>query len=227
LYNEINASHSKLNDGFDALGTFNGIMMNNSEAVQDTQRKVEFGTLQIVQKVSQLLEQQVAELTGLVKTRFNELGDLVVTTQQEDNRNISGLLDTALEQVWHRIDIMASEIRESREMLGLMEAGQVGYVNSTFSAMLSLTNKVEETKKYMMDMDGNLNFLLGRLSLMSSEFANIKKGLADSLNDLRNSFQMIHERMPSSGPNNNNIEKNKYLTDVNLLSKRHTQPERE
>ncbi|XP_030555195.1 uncharacterized protein LOC115758608 [Drosophila novamexicana] len=226
-YKAINASHSKLNDGFDALGKFNNIMMTNSEVVLDTQRKVEFGTLQIVQKVSLLLEQQVAELTSLVKTRFNELDDAVVNTQQEANRNISGLLDTALTQVWHRIEIMTSEIGQSREMLGLMQAGHDGYVNSTFSTMMGLSSKVEETKKHMIDMDDNLNYLLGKLSLMSSEFANIKKGLADSLMDLRNSFQLIHERMPSSSGPHNNIEKNQYVTDFNLLSKRHTQPERE
>ncbi|KAM8717738.1 hypothetical protein ACLKA7_004442 [Drosophila subpalustris] len=223
---EINASHSKLNDGFDALGKFNNIMMTNSEVVLDTQRKVEFGTLQIVQKVSLLVEQQLAELTNLVKARFNELDASVVNTQQEANRNISGQLDTALTQVWHRIEIMSSELGQSRELLVLLQSGHDGYVNSTFSTMMGLSSKVEETKKHMIDMDDNLNFLLGKLSLMSSEFANIKKGLADSLMDLRNSFQMIHERMPSSsGPHN--IEKNQYLTDVNLLSKRHVQPERE
>ncbi|XP_023170875.2 uncharacterized protein LOC111599450 [Drosophila hydei] len=226
LYKGINASHSKLNDGFDALGKFNNIMMTNSEVVLDTQRKVEFGTLQIVQKVSLLLEQQVAELTSLVKARFNELNDTLVDTQEEANRNISGLLDTALSQVWHRIEIMSTEIGQSREMLGLMQAGHDGYVNSTFSTMMGLSSKVEETKKHMIDMDDNLNYLLGKLSLMSSEFANIKKGLADSLMDLRNSFQLIHERMPNSS-DPQNIEKNKYLTDVNLLSKRHAQSERQ
>ncbi|XP_034098951.1 uncharacterized protein LOC117564346 [Drosophila albomicans] len=217
---QINASHNKLNDGFDALGKFNSIMMTNSEVVLDTQRKVEFGTLQIVQKVSLLVEQQLAELTTLVKSRFAELDASVVNTQQEANRNISGQLDTALTQVWHRIEIMNGELGKSRELLMLMQSGHDGYVNSTFATMMGLSAKVEETKKHMIDMDDNLNYLLGKLSLMSSEFANIKKGLADSLMDLRNSFQMIHERMPS---NSGSQQKNQYLTDVNLLSKRHVQ----
>ncbi|KAH8293117.1 hypothetical protein KR044_005418 [Drosophila immigrans] len=227
---QINASHNKLNDGFDALGKFNSIMMTNSEVVLDTQRKVEFGTLQIVQKVSLLVEQQLEELTTLVKSRFSDLDANVVNTAQEANRNISGQLDTALTQVWHRIEIMNGELSKSREMLMLMQSGHDGYVNSTFATMMGLSSKVEETKKHMIDMDDNLNYLLGKLSLMSSEFANIKKGLADSLMDLRNSFQMIHERMPSSSASQqqqHNIAKNQYLTDVNLLSKRHVQPERQ
>ncbi|XP_022226508.1 uncharacterized protein LOC111076829 [Drosophila obscura] len=224
LFASVNESNSKLNDGFEALGKFNNIMMTNSEVVLDTQRKVEFGTLQIVQRVSKLLEEQVTDLKGVLKTRFTALDGAVVSGQQETSRNISGLLDTELTQVWHRIEIMSSEISQSREMLSVIQAASDGYINITLATMMGLGGKVEETKKHMIDMDENLNFLLGKLSLMSSEFANIKKGLADSLEDLRNSFHMLHERMPT-GPGPHNIEKNQYLTDVNLLSKRHAQEE--
>ncbi|XP_001357011.3 uncharacterized protein [Drosophila pseudoobscura] len=222
FFASANESNSKLNDGFEALGKFNNILMTNSEVVLDMQRKVEFGTLQIVQRVSKLLEEQVTDLKAVLNTRFTALDGAVVSGQQETTRNISGLLDTELTQVWHRIEIMSSEISQSRDLLSIIQAASDGYINSTLATMMGLGGKVEETKKHMIDMDENLNFLLGKLSLMSSEFANIKKGLADSLEDLRNSFHLLHERMPT-GPGPHNIEKNQYLTDVNLLSKRHAQ----
>ncbi|KAH8238879.1 hypothetical protein KR038_005725 [Drosophila bunnanda] len=221
-----NESNIKLTEGLEALGKFNNIMMTNSEVVLDTQRKVEFGTLNVVQRVGKLLGEQVTQLTELLKERFSALDGAIVSTQQEANKNLSGLLDTELSQVWHRIEIMAGEISQSREMLGVIQSASDGYINSTLATMMGLGGKVEETKKHMIDMDENLNYLLGKLSLMSSEFANIKKGLADSLEDLRNSFHLIHERMPT-GPGPHNIDKNKYLTDVSLLSKRHVEPERE
>ncbi|XP_017061108.1 uncharacterized protein LOC108101316 [Drosophila ficusphila] len=221
-----NESNAKLNEGLEALGKFNNIMMTNSEVVLDTQRKVEFGTLNVVQRVGKLLEEETAKLSELLKERFTLLDGTVVSTQQEANKNISGLLETELNQVWHRIEIMAGEISQSSEMLGVIQSASDGYINSTLATMMGLGSRVEETKKHMIDMDENLNFLLGKLSLMSSEFANIKKGLAESLEDLRNSFHVLHERMPT-GPGPHNIDKNKYLTDVNLLSKRHAEPERE
>ncbi|KAH8314552.1 hypothetical protein KR059_012423 [Drosophila kikkawai] len=221
-----NESNSKLTEGLEALGKFNNIMMTNSEVVLDTQRKVEFGTLNVVQRVGKLLGEQVAQLTELLKERFSALDGTIVGTQQEANKNLSGLLETELSQVWHRIEIMAGEISQSREMLGVIQSASDGYINSTLATMMGLGGKVEETKKHMIDMDENLNYLLGKLSLMSSEFANIKKGLADSLEDLRNSFHLLHERMPT-GPGPHTIDKNKYLTDVSLLSKRHVEPERE
>ncbi|KAH8251351.1 hypothetical protein KR032_008910 [Drosophila birchii] len=221
-----NESNSKLTEGLEALGKFNNIMMTNSEVVLDTQRKVEFGTLNVVQRVGKLVGEQVTQLTELLKERFSALDGVIVSTQQEANKNLSGVLDNELSQVWHRIEIMAGEISQSREMLGVIQSASDGYINSTLATMMGLGGKVEETKKHMIDMDSNLNYLLGKLSLMSSEFANIKKGLADSLEDLRNSFHMLHERMPT-GPGPHNIDKNKYLTDVSLLSKRHVEPERE
>ncbi|XP_016954840.1 uncharacterized protein LOC108027785 [Drosophila biarmipes] len=221
-----NESNAKLNEGLEALSKFNNIMMTNSQVVLDTQRKVDFGTLNVVQRVGKLLEEEVAKLSELLKERFASLDGTVVSTQQEANKNISALLETELNQVWHRIEIMASEIGQSREMLGVIQSASDGYINSTLATMMGLGSKVQETKKHMIDMDENLNFLLGKLALMSSEFANIKKGLAESLEDLRNSFHVLHERMPT-GPGPHNIDKNKYLTDVNLLSKRHAEPERE
>ncbi|EDV31058.1 uncharacterized protein Dana_GF14732 [Drosophila ananassae] len=219
-----NESTAKLHQGLEALDKFNNITMTNSEVVLETQRKVEFGTLSMVQRVGILLGEQVTQLVALLKERFSALDTSVVKTQQEASKNITGLLDTELGQVWHRIEIMANEISQNREILGVIQAGSDGYINSTLATMMGLGSKVEDTKKHMIDMDGNLNFLLGKLSLMSGEFAKIKIGLADSLENLRNSFHDLHERMPT-GPGPHNIDKNKYETDVNLLSKRHAEQE--
>ncbi|KAH8324379.1 hypothetical protein KR074_006293 [Drosophila pseudoananassae] len=219
-----NESTAKLHQGLEALDKFNNITMTNSEVVLETQRKVEFGTLSMVQRVGILLGEQVTQLVALLKERFSALDTSVVKIQQEASKNITGLLDTELGQVWHRIEIMANEISQNREILGVIQAGSDGYINSTLATMMGLGTKVEDTKKHMIDMDDNLNFLLGKLSLMSGEFAKIKIGLADSLENLRNSFHDLHERMPT-GPGPHNIDKNKYETDVNLLSKRHAETE--
>ncbi|KAI8043030.1 hypothetical protein M5D96_004355 [Drosophila gunungcola] len=133
-----NESNVKLNEGLEALGKFNNIIMTNSEVVLDTQRKVEFGTLNVVQRVGKLLEEEMTKLSGLLQERFATLDGTVVNTQQEANKNISGLLETELNQVWHRIEIMAGEISQSREMLGVMQSASDGYINSTLATMMGL-----------------------------------------------------------------------------------------
>ncbi|XP_039494333.1 uncharacterized protein LOC120453616 [Drosophila santomea] len=222
-----NESNAKLNEGLEALDRFNSIIMTNSEVVLDTQRKVDFGTLNTVQRVGKLLAEEMAKLSGLLKERFSSLDGAVVGVQKEANKNISGLLDSELTQVWHRIEIMAGEIGQTRLMFEKIQNVTDKDSNDTLITIMGLGSRVEETKKHMIDMDGNLNYLLGKLALMSSEFANIKMGLAESLDNLRNSFHGLHEQMPT-GPGPHNIDKNTYLmTDVNLLPKLHAGPGRE
>ncbi|XP_030382992.1 paramyosin [Scaptodrosophila lebanonensis] len=214
---ELSTNFSKLGDGFKVLDNFNTVMLTNSDELLNTQRKVEFGTIQVVQKITLHLEQEFANLSSLLASRFEGLNQSIVDTQTEVGRN----LNTSLDQVWHYIEIMSSDISDSAELLRNMQTGHEGYINSTSHSMLALSDKVEQTKKHMIDMDSNLNYLLGKLSLMSSEFKNIKDGLATALEDLRKSFRDLHERMPT-GPGPHNIEKNQYHTetDVSLLSKR-------
>lgn len=212
-----------MNQGLESLDKFNGIIMTNSDLALETQHKIEFVTLQIVQQISQLVETQIAELTGQMHSNFTALNDTVISTQVDTKRNVSESMETALEQVWHQITIMGSELNQNKKLLELMQTVHIGYVNATYSSMSGLSNKVDDTKKHMIDMDTNLNFLLGKLGLMSTEFANIKQDLANALDDLRNSFQLVQEQMPNSSSGKQNMDRSQYLTQVNLLEKRHAQ----
>lgn len=223
LNKQSNDSRNKITERLEALDKYNSIILANSNLELETQRKIEFVTLQIVQQISKLVENQIAELTGQIHKNFTDLNDTVISTQLDTKRNVSESMETALEQVWHQITIMGSELNQNKKLLELMQTVHIGYVNATFSSMSGLSNKVDDTKNHMIDMDTNLNFLLGKLSLMSSEFANIKQELADALDDLRNSFQMVQEQMPNSSSGKQNMDKSQYLTQVNLLDKRHAQ----
>lgn len=47
----------------------------------------------------------------------------------------------------------------------------------------------------MGEVDSNLNYLLGRLSLVTQEFNQIKVGLGSALDNIRNSFQIVQNRI--------------------------------
>lgn len=47
----------------------------------------------------------------------------------------------------------------------------------------------------MGEVDSNLNYLLGRLSLVTHEFNQIKDGLGNALDNIRSSFQLVQNKI--------------------------------
>lgn len=47
----------------------------------------------------------------------------------------------------------------------------------------------------MSEVDGNLNYLLGKLGLVTQEFNAIKHGLGDALDNIRSSFAVVQSKI--------------------------------
>lgn len=63
----------------------------------------------------------------------------------------------------------------------------------------------------MSEVDDNLNYLLGRLSLVTQEFNMIKTGLGKALDQIKSSFIEVQNRIKDSGPGPHNITSNELL----------------
>lgn len=50
----------------------------------------------------------------------------------------------------------------------------------------------------MQEVDSNLNYLLGRLSLVTQEFNQIKYGLGEALDNIKQSFITVQEKVKGS-----------------------------
>lgn len=64
----------------------------------------------------------------------------------------------------------------------------------------------------MGEVDDNLNYLLGRLSLVTQEFNQIKSGLGEALDSIKSSFKTVQEQIKDVGPGPNPIPSEETLT---------------
>ena len=64
----------------------------------------------------------------------------------------------------------------------------------------------------MSEVDENLNYLLGRLSLVTQEFNQIKTGLGQALDNIRKSFHTVQDKVKDSSPGPNPIEEEESAT---------------
>ena len=62
--------------------------------------------------------------------------------------------------------------------------------------------QVSQITGRMTEVDDNLNYLLGRLSVVLQEFNKMKTGLGTALEDIRTSFQVVQNKIQgNSHPN--------------------------
>lgn len=52
----------------------------------------------------------------------------------------------------------------------------------------------------MTEVDENLNYLLGRLSLVTQHFNQIKAGLGTALDEIKDSFKTVQDKIKNNGP---------------------------
>ncbi|KAJ8965994.1 hypothetical protein NQ314_003791 [Rhamnusium bicolor] len=63
----------------------------------------------------------------------------------------------------------------------------------------------------MTEVDENLNYLLGRLSLVTQEFNQIKAGLGTALDEIRDSFHAVQDKIKDKGPGPHKISSNEVV----------------
>lgn len=64
---------------------------------------------------------------------------------------------------------------------------------------MNTISQVGQITGKMTEVDENLNFLLGRLSLVTQEFNLIKAGLGNALDEIKASFEEVQKKVKDSG----------------------------
>lgn len=170
------------------------VMVSMADHVLDTKKRVEYGVHQILLEVGDLVKAQSKNINNTINTRFDGISNDIMDNQNGALANLTSKMEQEMNQVWRQINVMYQQMTESAKALDKLHNQNEIYINGTTSTMGGMETKVSEITKRMEEVDKNLNYLLGRLSLVTQEFNQIKSGLGTALDNIKASFKEVQEK---------------------------------
>lgn len=170
------------------------VMVSMADHVLDTKKRVEYGVHRILLEVGDLVKAQSQNINNTINRRFDGISNDIMDNQNGALANLTTKMEQEMNQVWRQINVMYQQMTESARALDKLHKQNEIYINGTTSTMGGMENKVSEITKRMMEVDENLNYLLGRLSLVTQEFNQIKSGLGAALDNIKASFKEVQDK---------------------------------
>lgn len=201
------------------------VLVQTADNVLDTKRRIEYSTHQILMEVTAHVNDRSKELNESINARLELAVKTVLEAQSAGMANLSVKIETEISQVWRQIGIMYQILTDSVSTLETLQKQTDMFVNSTATSVDGMNNKVSAIAGRMSEVDENLNYLLGRLSLVTQEFKEIKIGLGEALESIRIGLQTVQGGSNKSaadlGPGPNPIDEEPLSEDLNksVLSK--------
>lgn len=206
FYSDVQKSYEQLLKEVKGLAKVEQVMIQTADNVLDTKRRIEYGVHQILLEVGDLVKLQGKDLNSTVNRRFDDISETILDNQNGGLTNLSSKIETEISQVWRQIGIMYQQLTASAGALDRLQQQTETYVNGSLQTMDSMEGKVGQITGRMSEVDENLNYLLGRLSLVTQEFNQIKSGLGEALDNIRSSFNQVQEKVKEVGPGPNPID---------------------
>lgn len=217
FYSDSQKTTGELTSKVETVTKLEKIMLDTSNNVLETKRRFEYGIHQIILEVGDVMK----TANSSMQKRLNELNDGILENHNIALVKLSTKIETEMSQVWRQIGIMYQEISSSKKVLDHLQEQTEVYVNGTINTMDSMEGKVGLITNRMQEVDSNLNYLLGRLSLVTQEFNQIKFGLGEALDNIRSSFETVQQKVKQNvGPGPHQIEDTVRDRDSNTVRKR-------
>ncbi|XP_075238148.1 uncharacterized protein LOC142334205 [Lycorma delicatula] len=200
LYVDVQKSYDQLSKEVKALSKVEQVLIQTADNVLDTKRRIEYGVHQILLEVGDLVKLQAKDLNTTINKRFDNISETIVVNHNGGFNNLSSKIETEISQVWRQIGIMYQQLTASAGALDRLQEQTETYVNGSLHTMDGMEGKVGQITSRMSEIDDNLNYLLGRLSLVTQEFNQIKSGLGTALDNIRSSFLSVQDKVKDVGP---------------------------
>lgn len=200
LHSGVSKSYEQLLKEIKSLSETERVIIQTADNILDIKRRIEYGVQQILLEIGGLIKLESKNLNGTINSRFDTVEETFLENQTTALANLSLKIETEISQVWRQIGIMYQKLTMSVDTLDKLQQQTDTYVNGSTRAMDSIDGKVGTITNRMTEVEDNLNYLLGKLSLVTSEFNQIKSGLASALDNIRSDFMDVHNEIKDSEP---------------------------
>lgn len=193
-------SQDQLSSDVKSLTKAEQVLIQTADNVLDTRKRVEYGVQEILLGIGELVKSETKELNNTVNNRFNDISETILENQNGGVFNLSSKIDHEISQVWRQIGIMYQQLTTSANALSKLQVQTEQYLNGSLNTMDSMDGRVVEITGRVSDVKDNLNYLMGRLLLVTQEFNQTKGDLATAFDNLRNTFKSVRQDVKDLGP---------------------------
>merc|ERR1712088_906567 len=156
LFERVDNGYKELENEIKGLANVEQVLLDTADSVMDTKRKIEFGVQQIIFKVTELVEVSGGEMDDNLAAKFEAITRTILSNQTQ-----------ALTNLTMKVEKEKSTTEE--------------YTNKSNKNLGSMDTQVEGLTDRMSEVDDNLNYMLSQLSLVVSEFNQVKTGLGQAM----------------------------------------------
>lgn len=164
------------------------VMIKTADSVLDTKRSIEFGTERIIVELGETVKSSGSTINTTLHDQMSKMSFTILNNQTTALTNMTAKLEQEISQVWRQIGIMYQQMTQSVDLLGELKTTTNDHMNASLSRVGNMDDSVGKINSRVIDVENNLNSLLGRLTLVVSEFNLLKEGVGEELMRLRDSL---------------------------------------
>ncbi|XP_065349195.1 kinesin-1 heavy chain [Cloeon dipterum] len=183
-----------------SLKNLEKVAVQTADRVEESRKTIDLSGQQSLYEIRKNVKANIEYMNETIRESFEQMSALILVNQTKTVQNMSSHLEHEISQVWRQIGIMYSQLTQSVSTLDKLQNQTETYVNGSLTTMDSMSGKVGQLRGSMTEVDGNLNYLLGKIALVTNEFNMIKRELGVALAQARSDFAKLHSAAEGKQP---------------------------
>ncbi|KAJ8715203.1 hypothetical protein PYW08_005184 [Mythimna loreyi] len=180
-YSDISRSYETLRAEVQLLSKSEQVILETADNVIATKKRFEYGVHQILMEVGELIKAQHKNMNKTVSGKLDHIETEITNNQTTGLNALGAKIESEMSQVWRQIGIMHQQIMMTSKALNKLSSSSEDYVNASTATLDKVKKEVTGITTRIQELQSNLNFVVGEMSLASQEFRQMASGLSKTL----------------------------------------------